>query len=74
LRGIGVVNLVHINGKDGDYYPIDFRIYDRESDGKTKNNHFLEMLIRAVADKRIKAKTVLFDSWYGYADNLKVIH
>ena len=74
VRGIDIVNLIHTNGKDGGYYPIDFRIYDNESDGKTKHDHFREMLIRAVADKRIKAKTVLFDSWYASVDNLKVIH
>ncbi len=25
VRGIGVVNLVHTNGLEGEYYPIDFR-------------------------------------------------
>jgi len=32
------------------------------------------MLIRAISDKNIKAKTVLFDCWYSSADNLKLIH
>ena len=36
VPGIGVVNLVHTNGEDGAYYPIDFRIYAKDSDGKTK--------------------------------------
>jgi len=27
VRGIGVVNLVHSSGADGEYYPIDFRVY-----------------------------------------------
>lgn len=74
VRGIGVVNLVHSSGADGDFYPIDYRIYAPEADGKTKNEHFREMLIHAVADKQIKAKTVLIDSWYAGADNLKLIH
>ncbi len=74
VRGIGVVNLVHSSGAQGDFYPIDYRIYAPESDGKTKNEHFREMLVRAVADKQIKAKTVLIDSWYAGADNLKLIH
>lgn len=74
VRGIGVVNLVHSSGADGDFYPIDYRIYAPETDGKTKNDHFREMLTRAVADKRIKARTVLLDSWYAGADNLKLIH
>jgi hypothetical protein len=74
VRGIGVVNLVHSSGAPGDFYPIDYRIYAPETDGKTKNDHFRDMLVRALADKRIQAKTVLMDSWYAGADNLKLIH
>jgi len=74
VRGIGVVNLVHSSGADGDFYPIDYRVYAPDTDGKTKNEHFREMLVHAVADKRIQAKTILFDSWYAGADNLKLIH
>ncbi len=74
VRGIGIVNLVHSSGAPGDFYPIDYRIYAPDADGKTKNEHFRAMLIGAVADKRIKAKTVLMDSWYAGADNLKLIH
>jgi len=74
VRGIGIVNLVHSTGKAGDFYPLDYRIYAPDDDGKSKNEHFREMLIRAVADKGIRAKTVLFDSWYAAADNLKLIH
>ena len=73
VRGIGVVNLIHTSGKPGEFYPIDYRIYARETDGKTKNEHFREMFIRAVADKGIQARRILFDSWYAAADNLKVI-
>ena len=72
VRGIGVVNLVHTNDKDT--YPIDYRIYAHDTDGKTKNDHFKEMLINAVANKQIKAKTVLFDSWYGAWQNLKLVN
>jgi hypothetical protein len=74
VRGIGIVNLVHSAGPDGDFWPIDYRIYAPDADGKTKNEHFREMLRRAVADKLIQATTVLFDSWYAAADNLKLIH
>ncbi len=74
VRGIGVVNLLHTSGEEGDFFPIDFRIYAPDCDGKTKNEHFLEMLIRAKSDKRLQANTVLFDSWYASVDNLKVIH
>ncbi len=71
VRGIGVVNLVHSDGTN--YYPIDYRIYAPEVDGKTKNQHFREMLVAAKAGKNIQAKKILFDSWYAASDNLKLI-
>ena len=72
VQGIGVVNLVHSDGEN--YYPIDFRIYAKDMDGKTKNDHFREMVLNAKQDKNIQAKTVLFDSWYGSWENLKLVN
>ncbi len=74
VRGIGLVNLLHSAGATGDFYPIDYRLYAPDSDGKTKNDHFRDMLIAALADKRLQAQTMLLDSWYAGADNLKLIH
>lgn len=74
VRGIGVVNLVHSTGKNGDFFPIDYRIYAPEGDGKTKNDHFRDMIIAAVAHKGIHARTIVFDTWYASAENLKMIH
>ena len=71
VLGIGVVNLVHSDGTA--YYPLDYRIYAPQSGGKTKNEHFREMLLAALADKALQAKTILFDSWYASVDNLKLI-
>lgn len=72
VRGIGIVNLVHCDGTN--YYPVDYRIYAPDQDGKTKNDHFQDMLIAATHNKGIKAKTVLMDSWYASVPNLKLIH
>jgi len=74
VRGIGVVNLVHSAGVEQDFYPIDYRIYAPDQDGKTKNDHFADMVINAVFAKKIKAKRILFDSWYASAANLKLVH
>jgi hypothetical protein len=74
VRGIGVVSLVHSAGKGEDFYPIDYRVYAPEVDGKTKNDHFQEMFVNAVEQKEIQARTILFDGWYASAENLKVIH
>jgi len=71
VRGIGIVNLVHSDGAD--YYPIDYRVYASDADGKTKNDHFREMVLNAKHDKEIQANTILFDSWYASWQNLKLI-
>jgi hypothetical protein len=74
VRGIGVVSLVHSTGEPDDFYPIDYRIYAPETDGKTKNDHFQEMLIAAVGAKGVQARTILFDIRYASAENLKLVH
>jgi hypothetical protein len=74
VRGIGVVSLVHSAGKDADFYPIDYRVYAPDVDGKTKNDHFQEMFRNAVSQKQVRAHTILFDGWYASAENLKLIH
>jgi len=74
VKGIGLVNLVHTNGSLGDFYPINYRIYNPDSDSKTKNEHFQEMFTQAVEKQEIKARNIAFDSWYASVDNLKMIH
>jgi len=74
VRGIGVVNLVHSAGAKQDFYPIDYRIYAPDQDGKTKNDHFAEMVRNTLSDKKILAKYILFDSWYASVANLKLVH
>lgn len=73
VKGIGIVNMVHSGGKGKDFYPIDFRIYNPEDDGKTKNDHFQDMFA-SLEIKKLQAKTILFDCWYASVDNLKLIH
>ena len=73
VRGIGVVNLIHFHPVSG-FNPIDYRIYAPMQDGKTKQNHAQEMVITAKGDKGIKAQTILMDSFYASAANLKLFH
>ncbi len=72
VKGIGIVNLVHAFGDD--YHPIDYRVYAPDADGKTKNDHFREMLRLAFEEKRIQAQTILFDNGYASSENIKYIH
>ena len=52
------------------HVPCDFRLY--EKDGKTKNEHFREMLDRA-SNREFGPEYVVFDSWYSGLDNLKKV-
>ena len=74
VKGIGLVNLVHTNGFEGDFYPVNYRVYNPDEDGKTKNEHFREMFLQANSSQQIKARNIAFDSWYASSDNLKLIH
>ena len=73
-KGIGVVRLGHSAGKDHPFYPIDYRVYAPDIDGKSKNAHFQEMCVHALEQKQLRARTIVFDGWYASAENLKLIH
>jgi len=46
VKGICVVNAIWQTSKD-EYTPIDYRIWNPSEDGKTKNNHFIDLLSSA---------------------------
>ena len=64
LRGIGVVNCVYVNPDTGQFWVIDYRIYDPSGDGKSKLDHVSEMLQSLIYSKLLPFSTVLRDSWY----------
>jgi hypothetical protein len=67
------INLITLLWTDGERcVPIDYRIYDKDTDGKTKNDHFAEMLISAF-ERGLNPNLVCFDSWYGSIENLKLV-
>src|SRR5215210_8434088 len=74
VKGIGVVSLVHSGDQGEEFYPIDYRVYAPDVDGKTKNQHCQEMFVNALDQKQLRARTILFDGWYASAGNLKLIH
>lgn len=71
VEGIGVLNFLWV-GADDQVCPADFRIWEPQEDGKTKNNHFREMIIQA-HKRGITPEAILADSWYSSLDNLKCI-
>jgi len=72
INGIGLVKMVWYSRDKDEYLPVDFRVYDKDCDGKTKNTHFQDM-IKSAKKRGLKPKAVLMDSWYSSLDNLKVI-
>lgn len=51
--------------------PVDYRTYDKDTDGKTKNTHFCAML-KLAKSRGITPSAVVMD-WYSSLDNLKGI-
>ena len=70
VSGINLITLLWTDGVR--CVPIDYRIYDKDTDGKTKNDHFAEMLISAF-ERGLNPNLVCFDSWYGSIENLKLV-
>jgi putative transposase len=70
VEGINITTMLWTDGTP--IIPIDFRIYDKNTDGKSKNNHFRDMLDKA-KERGFEPDFVLFDSWYSGIDNLKAL-
>lgn len=73
IKGIGMVNCLYVNPDSGQYWIVDYRIYDPDGDGKSKLDHVQEMLVSLVAGKRVTFDRVLMDSWYGAKELLLFI-
>lgn len=70
VNGINLVNLLWTDLER--CVPVDYRVYQKPQDGKTKNDLFHELLNKA----KIRAFAplyVLMDSWYSSLENLKFI-
>lgn len=67
------INLITLLWSDGDrHIPCDYRIFDKASDGLTKNDHFQQML-KTARERGFQPRCVAFDSWYSGTQNLKLI-
>ena len=67
------LNLITLLWTDGDLsIPVDWRVFDKEKDGKSKNDHLRQMLETA-RQRGFKPDGVLWDSWYSSLDNLKLL-
>jgi len=64
IRGIGLISCVYVNGETGQFWVIDYRLYDPDGDGQSKLDHVAAMLNGVVYSKQLPFATVLMDSWY----------
>jgi hypothetical protein len=70
VQGINLVSMVWTTGNL--VMPVDYRLYNKDHDGLTKNDHFRHMIDRA-HERGFTPALVAFDSWYSGLDNLKHI-
>lgn len=72
--GIGLVTLLWTGGsKLDEHIPVDFRLYAKEDDGRTKNQLFREMLVE-FHQRGFNPKAVLMDFWYSVSDTPHLIN
>jgi len=70
VKGINLISLYYTDIR-GHHLPVNYRLYDK-SEGKTKNDYFLEMLDEVILWGLIPS-VVTGDSWYSGTKNLKAI-
>ena len=70
VQGINLLTLLWTDGER--YLPCDYRIYEKASDGLSKNDHFRAML-QTAQERSFTPECVVFDSWYSGLDNLKYL-
>ena len=64
INGISIVTCVYVNAALDRYWLIDYRIYDKHGDGKSKLDHVQDMLSVLVNSRNVVFLTVLMDAWY----------
>ena len=70
VRGINLLTLLWTDGER--LVPCDFRVFQKEQDEQTKNDHF-RTLVQAAKARGFQPGFVLFDSWYSSLANLKAL-
>ena len=73
IAGIGIVTCVYVNPKTHEYWIIDYRIFDKDHNSKTKIDHLLDMLHDAYFKKQLPFRIVLMDAWYVSMKVMKAI-
>ena len=70
VQGINLITLLWTAERKR--LPCDYRIYNKDKDGLTKNDHFNAM-VKQAHQRGFQPEIVAFDSWYSSLANLKQI-
>ena len=71
LAVVTEIDLLMLLWTDGErHLPCDYRIYDKPNDGKTKNNHFWDLIDTPKA-RGFQPEYLLFYGWHSSLVNLK---
>lgn len=70
VQGINLISLVWTDRECR--LPCDFRLYNKDVDGLSKNDHFQHMIAQA-KQRGFEPGLVAFDSWYSGLPNLKLL-
>ena len=70
VNGINLITLLWTDGVR--CVPVDYRVFDKDRDRKTKNDHFSEMVMTAF-ERGFNPTLICFDSWYASIENLKLV-
>lgn len=73
VTGIGVVNCLYYNPEINQFWIPDYRIFDPDSDGKSKLHHVEDML-KSALKRNLTFDIVLMDSWYATTKTMLMIH
>ena len=77
INGIGFISCVYVNPETGEFWEIDYRVYDPNTDGKSKHQHVADMLENCFLKcsvGELEFKTVLMDTWYATTKLMLLIH
>jgi hypothetical protein len=77
IRGIGLISCVYVNPDSEEFWVIDYRIYDPDTDGKDKHQHVADMLDSCLwrcRQSELGVRTILMDTWYATTKLMVKIH
>lgn len=64
IKGIGIVTCVYVNPETDQFWIVDYRIFDKAGDGRSKLDHLRAMFDHTREQKQLPFRTVLMDCWY----------